>query len=368
MKDGELFPGLASKAAKAMSALGASKGGKARANTMTPTERSEQARNAVRARWERLGKLKDMKPSTDGKNEPEKPEIMTVLKEADLVPFSMFVGTLQIGDMKVECHVLSDFRRVFTQREVVRVLTRGRESGNLSAYLDRNPLINKDEIAGDEIRFKIPQNPTIAIGREATRIIEICEKYLQAREQKKLKPNQYKLADQAGIIIRACAKVGIIALIDEATGFQQFRAKRDLQLKLQAFIADELQEWARMFKEEFWFELARLEGIHYSPRSRPLRWGRYVMMFVYDAIDKDVGKALRDKNPNPHFLKNHHQWLQKFGREKVHDQLERVIAVMKTCKNMDEFRKQFARVFKKSPQTSFDEINWSAEIRVPKVS
>src|ERR1700734_4045517 len=99
--------------------------------------------------------------------------------------------------------------------------------------------------------------------------------------------------------MRSCAKVGIIALIDEATGFQQYRAKRDLQLKLQAFIADDLQEWARMFKDEFWLELARLENIHYSPRSRPLRWGKYIMMFVYDAIDKDVGKALREKNPNP---------------------------------------------------------------------
>jgi len=54
-----------------------------------------------------------------------------------------------------------------------------------------------------------------------------------------------------------------------------------------------------MLPEEFWLELARLESVRYSPRSRPLRWGKYVMMFVYDAIDKDVGKTLREKNPNP---------------------------------------------------------------------
>ena len=56
-----------------------------------------------------------------------------------------------------------------------------------------------------------------------------------------------------------------------------------------------------MFPDEFWFELARLEGIHYSPRSRPLRWGKYVVMFVYDAIDENIGKALRKKNPDPHY-------------------------------------------------------------------
>ena len=97
--------------------------------------------------------------------------------------------------------------------------------------------------------------------------------------------------------MRACAKTGIIALIDEATGFQKVRAQHALQLKLQAFIADELQDWARMFPDEFWYELARLEGVKYSPRHRPLRWGRYIMMFVYDAVDEEVGKVLREKNP-----------------------------------------------------------------------
>ena len=70
-------------------------------------------------------------------------------------------------------------------------------------------------------------------------------------------------------MIRATAKVGIVALIDEATGYQAVRARNALQLKLQAFIAEDMQEWARMFPQEFWLELARLEGVRYSPRSRP---------------------------------------------------------------------------------------------------
>jgi hypothetical protein len=81
------------------------------------------------------------------------------------------------------------------------------------------------------------------------------------------------------------------------------------------------------------------------------------MMFVYDAIDADIGRELRKKNPNPHFLTNHHQWLKKFGREKVHDQLERVVTIMKLCDTMEDFRIKFARVFKKSPlQMSFETL------------
>jgi hypothetical protein len=155
--------------------------------------------------------------------------------------------------------------------------------------------------------------------------------------------------------IRIAREWGTCTLANRpTTGYDKFKKKQEYQLKLQAFIADELQDWARMFPDAFWYELARLEGIHYSPRSRPLRWGKYVMMFVYDAVDGDIGKELRKKNPDPHFLQNHHQWLNKFGREKVHDQITSVVTIMKLCDNMDDFRQKFAKLFKKSsPQMEF---------------
>ena len=105
-----------------------------------------------------------------------------------------------------------------------------------------------------------------------------------------------------------------------------------------------------MFPDDSWFELARLEGVHYSPRSRPLRWGKYVMAFVYDAIDPDVGKELRKINPNPRHRRNHHQWLQEFGRERVNNQIQQVIATMKLCDDMADFERKFARVFKSSTE------------------
>jgi P63C domain len=322
----------------------AKKGGQARANVLTADERSEIAQHAARARWG-----KDQEPEFLERTAVIRPIEKAVAKDAETPPYSMFRGNLRIGDLDLECHVLSDSRRVFTQREIVRILSGGRESGDLQRYLASNPLINKDLVAGQGISFKIPSNPTLASGYEATVLIEICDKYIEAAEQKLLRTNQLKLAAQSMMVIRSCAKVGIIALIDEATGYQQFRAKRELQLKLQAFIADELQEWARMFPDEFWLELARLEGIHYSPRNRPLRWGKYVMMFVYDAIDPDVGKQLRAKNPNPHFKENHHQWLKQWGRQRVNDQIQRVVTIMKLCENMDDFRRKFVKVFKKTP-------------------
>lgn len=343
----------AAKAGKLLGAMGAAKGGIARSNSLTPQQRKEIARQAVRARWIKAGKI----PKTDEdtpENPPSGPKETGTSGDGPKRPFSMFRGEVMLGNRKLECHVLNDLRRVLTQREVVRAIStgsdsEGRESGNLGRYLQRNPLTADGKFdAGPVIEFDVPGTSQVANGYEATLLIEICDKYLEAKEQGLLKPSQYKLVAQAGIIMRACAKLGIIALIDEATGFQQHRARNALQLKIQAFIVEELQEWARMFPEEFWLELARMEGIHYSPRNRPLRWGKYVMMFVYDAIDSDIGKELRAKNPNPKFQRNHHQWMTKYGRDRVNNQIQRVIAVMKMCDNMDDFRKKFARVFKRA--------------------
>lgn len=336
-------------AAREFAKLGAKKGGRARASVLTSEERRESAQRAARARW---GTDPDAEVVDEVVEPPSHPP------GRDDVPYSMFRGTLTIGDAEFECHVLSDGRRVLTQREVVRVLSGGRDSSNLTRYLERNPLYTPELLDGRVIQFTVPGVGQAAHGYEAMLLIEICDMYLNAREQGLLKSSQKGLAKTAEVVVRACARVGLIALIDEATGYQEVREKRALQLKLQAFIADEMQEWARMFPEEFWLELARLEGTRYSPRNRPLRWGKYVMMFVYDSIDSDVGRELRERNPDPHYRKNHHQWLKQHGREKVNDQIQRVIAVMKLCDDMKDFRRKFDRVFKKGPlQLSLDGID-----------
>jgi hypothetical protein len=220
---------LTSETAKELSKLGAAKGGRARANVLTAAQRREIGKKAIATRW---AKYKDTVA-------PELPVPKVGESNPGDLPFSMFRGTIRIGDMDVEAHVLNDERRVFTQREVVRVVSGGRESGNLARYLDRNPLYANQFSSGPTVDFKVPGSPTIANGYDATLLIEICELYLEARRQKLLKPSQQKLAFQSEIILRSCAKIGIIALIDEATGYQEVRKKRALQLKFQAFIAEE---------------------------------------------------------------------------------------------------------------------------------
>lgn len=340
-----------SRAGRELAKAGAAKGGRARANVLSPEERRDIARKASAARWGKVGHHTTWDDLANSEAEHRAP------KTADGLPYSQFRGTLRIGDMELECHVVDDGRRLLTQREVVRLISGGRKSGNLGRYLERIPVFN--DYRPEPIPFRVPAVSQPAFGYEGTDLVEICERYLDARAQGVLKPTQQRLAQMAETVVRACAKVGIVALIDEATGYQAVRAKNALQLKLQAFIADDMQEWARMFPDEFWLELARLEGIRYSPRARPLRWGKYVMAFVYDAIDEEVGAELRALNPNPHYRRNHHQWLKQFGRDRVHDQIQRVIAIMKLCDQMKDFERKFAHVFQRRPlQLAFDDLSW----------
>jgi len=359
------------KHAKALSKLGASKGGKARAQILTPEERSEIARRAVKTRWAREKgipvrnedeqQVESVLRQTDNDTEQRGPDTLLVGKKDDK-RVSLFKGDVRFGNIIVPCHVLNDGSRVIAQREVIKALTgQERPSGSITRIIGTPNLsryINADDIAKKVIQYELsgPGHQMSAYGYEATLLIEVCEAFLKARDDRHLSVGQEKIARAADIILRACAKVGIIALIDEATGYQKVRAENALRLKLEAFIAEDMQEWARMFPGEFFQELARLENVRYAPRNRPLRWGKYVMAFVYYAFDKDVAQELKRRTPNPHYGQNLHQWLRDLGREKVSAQLYQVLGVMKTCRDMDEFRRKFGFVFRKEPYqlTFFD--------------
>jgi hypothetical protein len=100
------------------------------------------------------------------------------------------------------------------------------------------------------IEFKTPQGNR-ALGYEATVLADICDAVLEARKAGKLTSKQQHIAAQCEILVRGFARVGIIALVDEATGYQADRARDALAKILQAFVAKELREWVKRFPGEF---------------------------------------------------------------------------------------------------------------------
>jgi len=127
----------------------------------------------------------------------------------------MFQGEITIGDVRMPVHVLNDGRRVIAQREMVGVLAPGVDSGGLQRYVSNIPKeVSSLDLVPNFVQFKVPATQFTSHGYKATFLVDICSTYLEAREKRLLKKNQLHLAKRSEIVLRACAKVGIEALID----------------------------------------------------------------------------------------------------------------------------------------------------------
>src|SRR5690606_34477435 len=89
-------------------------------------------------------------------------------------------------------------------------------------------------------------------------------------EGKELPARYEKMVDAADVLMRGLASVGIIALVDEATGFQRDRTADALAKILEEFIAKELRPWVQTFPDQFYEHLFRLRGMNF-PRDRVKR-------------------------------------------------------------------------------------------------
>ena len=131
-----------------------------------------------------------------------------------------------------------------------------------------------DNLAEQMIEFVIPGTANSGrrtLGITAETFLDICTAYVKAGKDRKLKTDrQMKIAMQAGTILAACAKIGLVALIDEATGYQYERAEDALRLKLKFYLEDEMRQWEKTFPDELWKEFGRLTGwqgyLHSAPK------------------------------------------------------------------------------------------------------
>lgn len=107
-----------------------------------------------------------------------------------------------------------------------------------------------------------------------------------------------QMALKASMFVAACAKVGLEALIDEATGYQIDRADEALQVKLKAYLSEEMRKWEKTFPDELWLKFARLTGWKGTVSQRPKYWGKLVQLeLVYQYLDPNVAQWLKENAP-----------------------------------------------------------------------
>ena len=181
----------------------------------------------------------------------------------------------------------------------------------------------------------------------------LCEVYLSARDANSLTKSQLPLAIVSEMLVRSLSRIGIIALVDEATGYQEERERDAIQKLLAIYLSEERLKWAKMFPDEFYKQLFRLRGWTYRPLSvrRPQIVGKLTNQLVYEKLPPHVLDELKRLNP----VKNkktgrrgaaHFQHLSAdIGQQDLRDHLLQLIAIMRISSNWSSFQRNFARAF-----------------------
>jgi len=307
-------------------------GGKARAAALSAEERADIARKGAAARWN------------------------------SEIPIAEFEGAFNIGASEIDAVVLADGRRIITQATFLRALGRSRSpkagTGVLSTIEDRPFFLQAevlDPFIGPELEkastpvFYRTKNGGKGVGYDAELLPSVAEVYLKFRDseltQQGKVPTKYShIVTACDMLIRGLAHVGIIALVDEATGYQEVRDRLALQAILDTFLAKELAAWAKRFPDEFYKEIFRLRGWIWKGMkvNKPQVVASYTKDIVYERLLPGLLEELEKKNPKMDTGRRrnkHHQWLTAdVGHPALAQHLFGVITLMKASKSWDDFK------------------------------
>ena len=272
---------------------------------------------------------------------------------------------LVIGGVEIPCYVLEDETRVLSQGGFLQAIgrsrtptrQRGSDVDNLPAFLNASnlkPYLGqlREGVSTTPIPFVSPSRGPVAYGYDARLLPKVCKVYLEAKSDEALLPSQQHIAKRAEILVLGLATVGIIGLVDEATGYERIREERALAKILENFLDDELQVWTRTFEFSFYEQIFRLKGWGSATGvKRPQIIGHYTNDLVYDRIAPGVLAELRERNPTlpQGWRKNrHHQWFTpEFGHPKLRMHIEGVTALMRAAGSWESFKRALDRAYPK---------------------
>lgn len=310
---------------------GRARGGLARAEVLSPKSRKDIAKKAAAARWD------------------------------NSIPTATHIGELKIGDLNLPCAVLADGTRVISQGGVTTAfgpVTGGWQQRQRASDEDMEGLPSflvakslqlfiSPELRGlmaSPRKYRDPRGGPIRVGLEASLLPKVCEVWLQARDADSLTTIQKPVAERADILMRGLAHVGIIALVDEATGYQKDRARDALAEILEQFIAKELQPYIRLFPAEFYENLYRLRGLE-LPRDagkKPRYFGHLTNDIVYARLAPGVLEELRRVVPRRETGSGRkypftRRLTEDLGHPKLREHLASVTTIMRLSNQYDDF-------------------------------
>ncbi|MFL6465588.1 MAG: P63C domain-containing protein [Bryobacteraceae bacterium] len=176
-------------------------------------------------------------------------------------------------------------------------------------------------------------------------------------------------------IIQACnslesgfAQRGIIALVDDATGYRGDQLKEDVLRAIAAYMSPTLLKWTQKFEAEFFKEIYRLHGWEYKPGTtkHPQYTGKFITKYVYEPLPPGVLEEMKTRLPkNENGNRKAKLWqtlsvdtgIPHFDRQRAD-----ILLMMQLSADKDEFLKHFDRRFGKQMQLRLQVLNKLPEL------
>lgn len=267
-------------------------------------------------------------------------------------------GELDLAGIKIPCYVLEDGTRVLSGRgmqEALKMVDDKNASGHrIVRYFTQktlNPFITKYLDARHAEPLVCYDGNHRINGYKAELLPDICDAFLQARKEIDLSPRQLIIAEQCEILMRSFARVGITALVDEATGYQYDRERDELQQILKKYISEELLPWQKRFPDIYYKELFRLNGWDFTVKGikqRPGVIGKWTNTLIYKQLPKGVLDELKKKTPmneKGHRTARYHQFLTvDVGEPNLAAQINQIITLFQLSDNMEHMWSQFEKL------------------------
>lgn len=320
-----------------------SKGGTARALALTTEKRREIAVQAAKARWAKI-------------NDP------------NVLPTASHRGRLTIGDITVEAFRLQDGRRVISKKGMADILGLKSAGGNAFIRSMTRPGVRSEipdstwQKIENPIFFKFIDNDSksggggTGDGYEADTLIDCCKAIVQAHQNGKLHGRQYFLYVRAEIIIRAAAKLGITALVDEAVNYVPDHRRGEYQALFEKFILDECRQWEEEFPRKYLdmiYQIYGLKRIDPDSTRTPRFFGKFTRKYIYAPLAHSKGAILDEldkKNPVVYTnggrrYKMHSFLTEEVGLPALRQHLWQVIGIGSISNSKEQFKRNFYKAF-----------------------
>lgn len=310
---------------------GRARGGKKRAEILSPEERSAIAAKAAAARW-------------------DKP-----------------LQALHTGNFKsdfgidVDCYVLNDAAKtaVISQRGMGQAIGLSKRGDRLAVFARSKTM---DDYIGRDLREKL-NNPLVfqrkgaaaenpvgdkAHGYDATILIDLCNAIIAARKDGKLGAKRYdRMVAQAQTVLSASGKAGIKGLVYALAGYNP--TAQEVIDAFKAYVQEEAKKYEREFPNELYVEWHRLYDIPVPERGKPWHFKNLTVKHIYYPLAKSNGKlyellkALKARDGDRQ--KKLFQFLNDIGARALRIQLGRVLEMCESSSTKSDYEAKIVERF-----------------------